>query len=485
MDILLPELLDKIRDDMFRITDVRNLSRVNKKYNKLCKKRIFELELLYQTKYEGLFLKKYLMIMIPTIEKYTVEIILDGCYNLLTEKYYGNNPVICNMFAFVGNLGLLKYAHSKLCPIDATLFNCAAYIGHIDMLNWIINNTDLIPTTNSLVINVAIGGHVNVLDWMEKHNMVICPKIICNHLGKSGHLCVLQWLLSHNYMISNSMFGTAAKNGHLHIINWAHENDYISESSFYLNLHDCDSLCGAATQNGHTHILDWALKHKYIIEVNKYEYRCIIKNNHLNVLQWLHKNNFTLDCKIYSYIIKYDKVHILQWLYENGYKIQDYIYKTKLDYKKNILNWIIKNITFIKPINMTYCDDNNKGVNLVIIYNKSNENKKKYIDTLKLDFDSIEILLEKYVINKKQYHFIINEEKFTIKKYGNKDNCDGQQIIYLENDGSIHTCGFNCGNKCWWYFLISSKNIRVDLKKLVVDKINNCSQHNKYIKYID
>ncbi len=483
MDTLLPELSEKIRDSVIRITDIRNLSRVNKKYNDLCKDRITDLEIFYKKKYDGLFLIKHLMA--SPLEKYTIEIILDGCYSLLTEKYYGDNPVICNMFAFVGNLELLKYAYSKSCPIDRTLYSCAAYIGHVDMLQWIVVNTKLEPTQHSLETNVVVGGHVNVLDWMLLHKMEINSAVICGNLGKYGHLCILEWLKFHKYEIKSSMFGVAARYGHLPFIIWGYENNYISKGSFYVDSLECDSLGNSAARNGHVHILDWALKHNYDIKFDDYDYKLIIKRKYINVLQWLYEHNFTFPDKIYEYIVRYDQISVLQWANDHGYKISDSIYTSEFRYGKNVLNYIIKNISITKPITINYNQNEFTTIELIIKYEKLNEDKQMRIDVLRLDFGAIELIIDKYFTTKKQFHFIINKETITLKKYGDEDDCDNQQIIYLKNDGTIQTCGFGCNDKCWWYLLMFCKNKDSDLQISIKEKINRCLQHKKYINHDD
>jgi len=88
MNTLLPELFCKLCDDIFRITDIRNLSRVCKKYNECCKEQY------YIQKYRSLLFSKYLEIY--SVEKYTVELILGECYNLLLVRYFNkNNDMIC------------------------------------------------------------------------------------------------------------------------------------------------------------------------------------------------------------------------------------------------------------------------------------------------------------------------------------------------------------------------------------------------------
>jgi hypothetical protein len=512
MNILLPELFNIICDNILCITDIRNLSRVCINYDKVCKKRVNELENFYKKKYDGLLFTVYLIK--PCVEKYTVEIILDNYYNLLSEIYYNkNNKVICNMLAFVGNLELLKIAYSKLCPITSTIFNCAAYNGHVDVLEWITANTKLIPDEGSVSLNSGAGGHINVLEWMQKlnHDIHITPVVF--NAARNGHLHIFQWLKSNNIIINVDFAEDAAQRGHLHILKWAHENKYITDNNF----------CIIAADYGHVNILKWAFDNKLDIDI--YDYECIVENGHTNVLQWLFDNNFNIDKNIYRMAIKSGKINVLQWIHEHeftltnndlsvlnddilsskppilqlailydqplviqwsmkgNYELDNLTYEYLIEKKKvNILGWLItKNLIYITKIN--YKKKYDSIIDLIVTYRDAIIDKVLSINLLSLNTDVIQTIIKKYNNFKKPYHFILSDTEITINKYKKNNICNEQKIICCYENGNAEICNFGNECSCWWYFLMNNKN-KYNTRNFIKINISKCELHGKYAKFL-
>jgi len=330
MDILLPELFYKIRDDIFRITDIRNLSRVCKKYDEYCKKRICELENFYYTKYSSLIFTNYLNKY--SVEKYTVELILDECYNLLPVRYFNkNNDMMCPMLAFMGNFELLKGSAFDSCPVTDGIIRCAAFSGSIDILEWSKTNLSNIVFDayyDIISANAFYNNKINVLEWMRNNNYNILSDY--SHAIKQGHLDIIIWLKSYNNDINESWINYSAMYGQLHILQWLHINNLIKTNSFTLG----------AVSHGHEHILQWALDQKYEIHTNEFAHQIILKNGHTNVLEWLTKHNIHFNKILYTYT-GYSK-KTFTWALTNGYKfddnlINDIIVKNNLPH----FQWII------------------------------------------------------------------------------------------------------------------------------------------------
>ncbi len=314
MDTLLPELFELVKDDIIYITDIRNLSRVNKKYNKSCEKRIIELEKLYRKKYIALDFTKYLNT--HCVEKYTIEIILDERYELIPENYYNqNNYIICSMLAFVGNLELLKYACSKLCPVSSYVSSCAIYNGHVGVLDWIIRgNSEILIDSLSAGVNLGTGGHTNIFELLLENDIIMCIGTIIYNATIKGHLHMLQFIQQHYFYKDKFYTHTtdssqyAAQYGHLHILQWFYDNKY------QLN----DNCCLIAADCGQIKVLDWTLKHNIFTEFT--DYGIIVQNGHIEVLQWLFDNNFKLNDTICKLAVEYNQNFILKWAHEKGFK---------------------------------------------------------------------------------------------------------------------------------------------------------------------
>jgi len=494
MNVLLPELTYKICSDIVRITDLRNLARVSTEFNKICTKCIPKLEDSYKQKYPNLIFTKYLDKI--TIEKYTIEIILDEYYDQLPEKYYNkDNTIICVMLSFKERFDLLKYAQSKSCPITNDIIKCAAYVGRIDMIQWAIENIPNIEISKeyaNICINLSYNGHIDVLDWMRNNNYDIIIPDICSYAGRKGQLHVYQWLKTHNYELNYGIVDSAAANGHIHVLEWAHENNYIKNNNF----------CVTAAIYGQTKILQWALDHKYTIE--NINCKDVIECGHIHVLQWLiaHDYNFNKSL-LCEYAATSGKINVLQWLIDNNYKLHPSFYAAaiiknhlgvlkwayyngylmnNLDLKLTIekgkiqvLSWLIKNDLLTNPVTIDYDEDDI----LVLKYGEI----KRCFDLYDVELDTIHLLIKKYFTTKKQYNFVINDGKIIMKKYGNHEISNKQQIVCVEKY-SYFSSEFRCEHNCWWYFLLYCKNGRSNIKNFSRDKINECCQHKKYMNYI-
>ncbi len=315
MNILLPELFDFLIDNIPYVTDIRNLSKVNKKYNKSCKKRIIELEKIYKTNYKGFFFTQYLHT--STFKKYTIEIILDGRYKLLPNNYYKKkNNLMCSMLAFVGNLELLNYAYCKSCPITAEVFYGAIYNGHIDVLDWFEANTLKKHTDlryREILANLGGGGHIKCFEWLmeSEHNIYI--DIIVYNATIKGHLHMLKYIEKFNSTISicnhsDDASQYAAQYGHLNILQWFYDNNFPLGENY----------CLMAADYGQIKILDWALKNNIYVDFTDHE--IIIQNGHVDVLQWLLDHNYKINDNICNWAEKYNQNDILNWAIEKGFK---------------------------------------------------------------------------------------------------------------------------------------------------------------------
>ena len=515
MNVLLPELFNEVCDDIFKITDMRNLSRVCTYYNKICAKYIFELEKLYRKKYDKLLFAKQLDVI--SVEKYTIEIILDNYCHLLPERYYtNNNTMICNMFAFVGNLELLKIASSKSCPITNSIYSAAAYNGHVDVLNWVRSHTRIAPDDSILSLNAGIGGHTKVLEWMQKEYIHIYVSAVTYNAATNGHLHVFQWFKNNNNVeVLNDFTEGAAEFGQLHIIKWAHDNNCIKDNNF----------CLIAADTGHINILQWAYDVKMSMDI--YDYEVIIQNGHVDVLQWFLDHNFDIAKHVARMAIKhgqidvlmwaikngfepnnedisvcdddilchesiilqlavlYDQVIVLQWLMKTGYVINNTFCKYVIIKKKiNIIQFLIEN-DLIDISRIEYTELYNPKIELIITYDKENFDDISCVNLLLLNTDIAQMIIEKYGKFKKQYHFILSFGRISISRYGYENICDKQKLIRSDYDGEIVVCDFNCEHNCWWYFLIYCKNCNDVFKKWTKTKIDECDVHRKYVCFFN
>ncbi len=505
MDLLPNELIDLICFNLKCITDIRNLSRIGKKYNLKCQKHITNMETLYKKKHKRLDLVKHFDK--HSVEKFTIEIVLDNYYDLLPEKYYNkNNGMMCAILALCGNFELLKIAHLTSCPLEHYAASCAAHEGHVKILDWISKHINI--NMRLICSNGAGNGHVNVLDWLLENKYEIRTKELDTCVVKAshrGHTNVLNWLLQHNYIIDVlKCIESASNDNRIKILQWLFDHNLVKNNSF----------CDHAKTNGYVDVLDFALNNGFIITNNYLD--LIIAGGKIDVLQWLYdnngfkpNNNYCINTVVYGHIdifkwmlehgcsvnekvinsvIKYNKINILQWLLDNKYKMDNNNYKVAIHHRQHeILSWIIKNNLHIEQIALQITPSlSNTMIKLLLKHNYLIIDPTNFIELLSnnIDIGIIQLIGEKHFITKKQYHFIIENNNIKIKNYETGPDLNKQKIICYENDGNIDICDFNCDCKCWWYFLIFCENKNQDVKIFAKNKINGCNKHTKYINML-
>ena len=523
----LEDIFNTIRSHITHITDLRNLSRVCKLYNKLCPNQINELENAYKKKYSSLTLVKYFEKY--SIEKFTLEIVFDGYYDLLTEIYYNeNNKIICAILALCGNIELLKRAHEKLCPIDDYIISCAAYGGNVDILDWVTLNCNVDINGSNICHNASINGHINILEWVKLNNYELFVDTCTDTAMRYNYLNILEWLLHNGYNIKGTAFRIAARNGYLNILQWALQNNvqfdrsicknagigghvHILQWALENNKFDNDTtFCSNAAINGHINVLQWAIENKYYIDPELYksavhygqlkviewlydhDYKpdndiCnrAIESDSIEILQWALNHNYTLEPSFCDLAVEHDSIDILQWALGNNYKIDNLIYKKAIETNRvEVMEWLIKNNFVIEPVTCNIKENNKEMIKILLMNNYLNVDMNMCLKLLSFDIDVIKHLSDKYFIGKKQYHYIICNGMIEERNYGDSNDCNKQKIICYENDGDINVCDFNCDCKCWWYFLAYCITKYVDVVKFTESKINECKYHKKYINLV-
>jgi|SRR5579872_1621463 len=119
----------------------------------------------------------------------------------------------------------------------------AAKYNHFDIIKWLIKqteDTDITDVTSTLILNAAIGGHVELLKWCTENNFV--NKDIIAYMCHNNYFCksmeVVQWLIAEGIkcnipteMINICVY--AAKYGRLDILKWLQKNNTLDTSTVY------------------------------------------------------------------------------------------------------------------------------------------------------------------------------------------------------------------------------------------------------------
>ena len=318
------DILCEIRKYVTHITDARNLSMSNKQFNTIFSPKISELHLKYAEVYTDFEFRKYLLS--DSVEKFTIEKILDNYYHLLTDNYYTKtNNAMCPLLSFCGNIDLLKYALSQSCPVDYYAPICAIYNNHLDIVKYLVETVN-VPFVinhliNHLIKNAIPKGDIEMFEYI-KNKYPEFSKYVSSYdidnMMKYGHTHILNWAKSngcefHEIHTSDS----ALSCGNLDVVQWAYDNDFIKN-------HSCFFM---AAEKGHVHVLQWLIDHDFVLSK-----ACFLKasvHGRLNVLKWAKKHNYAPDISIFNIAAFYGHVNILEWgrTINNGHNLAKSFYK--------------------------------------------------------------------------------------------------------------------------------------------------------------
>jgi hypothetical protein len=100
----------------------------------------------------------------------------------------------------------------------------AARKGHIELLKWLLVNTNEGCTTYAMDY-AARNGHMNVLLWLYDNREEGCTNAAADWAASKGHLHILKWLYAHtSSRCSELAMMDASRRGDLEMLTWLHAN---------------------------------------------------------------------------------------------------------------------------------------------------------------------------------------------------------------------------------------------------------------------
>jgi hypothetical protein len=254
------DVFNLILDQLKCITDIRNLSRTNDFNNKLLSNKIIEYENRYKLKYEKLNFVNYFGNY--CVENFTIEIVLDNYYNLLKQHYFTKrNKIMCPILAFRGNIELLKKAVMLKCPLNDYTILCAAYEGHLKIIQYLEPNVSC--DLNTIVGNAAEKGNLEIIKWAHTKSELLNTTFGFHSLSftssKYGHIHVLKWIIT-KYDIQSD-FVKLLEVAIPSTLQWFHDSNYLKHITN-------ESFCDILIKYGTAETLTWAISNNYIISEN-------------------------------------------------------------------------------------------------------------------------------------------------------------------------------------------------------------------------
>jgi hypothetical protein len=210
----------------------------------------------------------------------------------------------------------------KLHPVDFDLLRCA------------MNQYRIYSNygNEEFVLYAASHGYLELLQ-MGPITSIKPTAVYC--AAYHGHIPVLQWVINNNRLHDNGRYShfigyAAGKGGQVHVIEWY--CNFIGSEPFY-------EICDGAISGGKTKILDYLKKQGYIL--SKHLSACIIYGN-VEIVKWLIANGITITENYIKLAAIHGKLDIIQYLFELGHIISFYmIRKIAEDYgHKNIVEYI-------------------------------------------------------------------------------------------------------------------------------------------------
>jgi hypothetical protein len=233
----------------------------------------------------------------------------------------------------------IKYHHILNKQDQSEIVSNIAGSGSIEATKWIVKEKNF-HYTNAFLKNAAGKGQLSFLKMikqdMDKGNphfrktWGMCQPCYNSKNGvqfsnslfidttNNGHVDVIQWLLKHNYKFNDMAVDGAIENGHLNILEIFVENGILLTSKIF----EKSAICG------HVHIIEWLIEKNcplpdgfdYSHNNPYYLVKEVSKKGHIDVLKILLINmEYPYDDSVFNEAVKYDKQGVALWLVENKF----------------------------------------------------------------------------------------------------------------------------------------------------------------------
>jgi hypothetical protein len=244
--------------------------------------------------------------------------ILEIVANILINYECGNRFILASTCK---PLRLLLPAPYKTSP--------ATFVQSVALLQWSCGYGYQAFTDESTYIFAALGGHLDVLEWLSLGHSYVAIGI--TYAGSSrpfaaaacgGHLDVLEWLRGRECLWDIAAFAAAARAGHLDVLQWLWQNCPFTRRQLGA---DSALTCTAAAEGGHLEVLKWLRQEvrQEQFDWDSTTFTAAAENGHFEVLKWLRKNKCPWDVKTCAAAARGGHFEILKWLRTNGLALLD------------------------------------------------------------------------------------------------------------------------------------------------------------------
>ena len=282
-------------------TSIRNLSRTCKGLLRI-RTKIREQDydkFLFSAKHSEKYEKRYNLTL---LDKYTLEILLDGDTKLIPQHYIcaKNNvifsmPYVYSAFAKRGSVDVLEfligiYINQKIdFKFESDIICGAAEGGWLNIIKWVkktlifdflcecINDPD---NKDCPRCYAAFGGYTNIIDYFDA--IWRCTNLdLRNYAAKNGKYHVIAHLDKKDQYPDNDIEVSlaAVQGGQLETLKWLKVNEYYQDHWVFVE----------AAKIGNLPIIKWAMENN--CGWNKLASDMCLKEGTVEVIEWLRTNN--------------------------------------------------------------------------------------------------------------------------------------------------------------------------------------------------
>jgi hypothetical protein len=201
---------------------------------------------------------------------------------------------VCAQAARHSHLDVLRWAHSRGCPLNAEhACQMAAYINHFEMLQWVVCAVPEVARYPFVCNEAAKHGNLKMLKWARAHNFG-WSEMACSNAARCGHFEMLKFLRRPQDRCpwDSMTCAAAALRGDLEMLRWLRASDDLTADE------DDDATvcpwsaatCAFAAERGHLEVLRWLRAPgpgRRACPWDETACLCAASQGHLAVMQWL------------------------------------------------------------------------------------------------------------------------------------------------------------------------------------------------------
>lgn len=214
--------------------------------------------------------------------------------------------------------GDLQFLQDNCEAVTEKVFEMAARHGHIQILDWGIKN-NLVSCKYQLYYEAAEGDQLQTLQWLFEEKVMAYDDMIRWHsiraAAEHGSFKVLGWLLETNTKGSSWLFYGALDGKRIDVLEWCFSKQ--------IKIDNYASIAERAAEKGELWFLQW-------LEVHGYDWKSVTVcaraalEGHLTILKWARQCDCPWDGQTTENAAKFGSLEIIKWCLDNGCPLGKY-----------------------------------------------------------------------------------------------------------------------------------------------------------------